>query len=256
MSTPNPDLSVVVPVKNEEDNIGPMVDEVRAAAASWPWTWELVFVDDGSTDATWRKISEQSAADPRVRGAKFKFNCGQTSGVAAGVRESRGRWCVTLDGDLQNDPADIKAMVEALAGADMVMGWRRRRADNAWRKVQSRIANTVRNALTGETVHDIGCAIKAFDRAKMLEIPLFEGMHRFMPTLFRYKGFRVVEVEVNHRERRMGQTKYTMLNRVFRALRDLFAVRWMGTRMIRYEVIEGTDAAVEAAERKPAESSI
>lgn len=240
MAKPDPELSVVVPVMNEEDNILPMVEEIRSVASAWPWSWELVFVDDGSTDATWARISEISAAEPRVRGVRFKFNCGQTSGVAAGVRHARGRWCVTLDGDLQNDPADIAAMVRALEGVDMVVGWRRKRADNAWRKVQSRVANTVRNALTGETVHDIGCAIKAFDRAKMLEIPLFEGMHRFMPTLFRYKGFRVAEVEVNHRERRMGKTKYTMLNRVFRALRDLFAVRWMGSRMIRYQVAEQT----------------
>ncbi|MBI3735662.1 glycosyltransferase, partial [Candidatus Sumerlaeota bacterium] len=154
----------------------------------------------------------------------------------AGVRHARGRVCVTLDGDCQNDPADIVKLVKAMEDADMVMGWRKTRNDSAWRRFQSRLANNFRNALTGETVHDIGCAIKAFDRQKMLDVPLFEGMHRFMPTLFRYKGWKVIEVEVNHRARTRGITKYGMWNRAFKALRDLFAVRWMARRMIRYEL--------------------
>ncbi|MBI1783591.1 glycosyltransferase family 2 protein [Candidatus Sumerlaeota bacterium] len=232
----SPELSVIVPVKDEEENIFPMVEEIRAASAQWPWSWELVFVDDGSTDFTWQKILEAKKNEPRIRAVRFKKNCGQTSGVTAGVRHARGRVCVTLDGDCQNDPADIVKLVKAMEDADMVMGWRKTRNDSAWRRFQSRLANNFRNALTGETVHDIGCAIKAFDRQKMLDVPLFEGMHRFMPTLFRYKGWKVIEVEVNHRARTRGITKYGMWNRAFKALRDLFAVRWMARRMIRYEL--------------------
>ncbi len=232
----NPELSVVIPVKDEEENILPMVEEIRAAAADWPWSWEIVFVDDGSGDATWDRIKQARATEPRIRAVRFKKNCGQTSGVQAGVRHARGSICVTLDGDCQNDPGDIAKMVGAMSDADIVMGWRTTRNDSAWRRFQSRFANGFRNMMTGETVHDIGCAIKAFDRKKMLEIPLFEGMHRFMPTLFRYKGWRVAEIPVNHRARTRGITKYGMWNRAFKALRDLFAVRWMSRRMIRYEL--------------------
>jgi glycosyltransferase involved in cell wall biosynthesis len=231
-----PELSIVIPIKDEEENVLPMTEEIRRVSADWPWCWELVFVDDGSTDATWEKVREARRIEPRVRAVRFKFNCGQTSAVAAGLRHARAPLAVTLDGDGQNDPADIPRLMAALERADLVIGWRRRRADTPWRRLQSRIANGVRNALTGETVHDIGCAIKAFDRTKMLELPLFEGMHRFMPTLFRYKGWRVAEIEVAHRSRSRGATKYGMWNRVFRALRDLFAVRWMRRRMIRYEL--------------------
>jgi glycosyltransferase involved in cell wall biosynthesis len=221
---------------NEEENVLPMLEELRGVSRDWPWAWELVYVDDGSTDATWERIREARRIDERVRAVRFKFNCGQTSAVTAGVRHARGRLCATLDGDCQNDPADIPKLLAALAGAEFAIGWRRSRADSAWRRFQSRFANAFRNFMTGETVHDVGCGIKAFEREKMLAIPLFEGMHRFTPTLFRYKGWRVAEVEVGHRPRLRGATKYGMWNRAFRALRDLFAVRWMRWRMIRYEL--------------------
>jgi len=233
-------LSVIVPVKNEEENVLPMLEEIQKVSSTWPWNWELIYVDDGSSDRTWEVIREARARDSRVRAVRFLFNCGQTSAVSAGVRHARGKICVTLDGDCQNDPGDIEGMVRAMGDSgnkiDMVMGWRRKRSDTLWRKIQSRIANGVRNRLTGETVHDVGCAIKAFDREKMLKVSLFEGMHRFLPTLFRYHGWKVIESEVNHRSRTRGTTKYGMWNRVFRALRDLFAVRWMKDRLIRYQL--------------------
>lgn len=235
-----PDLSIVVPVMDEEENIFPMFEEIQRVLAEEPWDWELIFVDDGSTDSTWQKIGEARAACERVRGIRFKANCGQTSAVAAGVRHSRAETCATLDGDCQNDPADIPNLMKAMKDADLVIGWRSQRRDTGWRRFQSRMANGFRNRMTGETIHDIGCGIKTFNRSKMMEVPLFEGMHRFMPTLFRYKGWKVAEVEVNHRDRERGQTKYGMWNRVFRALRDLFAVRWMRWRMIRYEIREQT----------------
>lgn len=235
-STQTPDISIVVPVMNEELNVQPMLEEIQAALRAWPGSWELIYVDDGSTDATWERVKAARAAEPRVRAVRFKKNCGQTSAVTGGVHHARAPICVTLDGDCQNDPADIPKLIEGMKNADMVIGWRRARADSNWRRFQSRFANGFRNFMTHETVHDIGCGIKAFDRRKMLSIPLFEGMHRFMPTLFRYKGYRVAEVEVGHRHRQRGVTKYGMWNRAFKALRDLFAVRWMGWRMIRYEL--------------------
>lgn len=236
--TDTPEISIIVPVKDEQDNVIPMLEEVGAASSVWPWRWELIYVDDGSTDGTWERIREARAREPRVRAVRFRENRGQTSAVTAGIRHARGRICVTLDGDCQNDPSDIGKLVEAMRDADMATGWRKKRKDTDWRKLQSWIANTFRNAMTGESVHDIGCGIRAFEREKMLQIPLFEGMHRFMPTLFRYRNFKVVEVEVNHRPRERGSTKYGMWNRVFRALRDLFAVRWMRWRMIRYQLVD------------------
>lgn len=236
MPSSAPDLSIVVPVMNEEENVLPMLEEVKDAARDWAWSWELIFVDDGSTDRTWQRIVEARTKDSRVRAVRFAKNCGQTSAVTAGVRHARGATCVTLDGDCQNDPADIAKLIDKMNDCDFVIGWRKSRRDSPWRRFQSRFANGFRNMMTGETVSDIGCGIKAFDREKMLAIPLFEGMHRFMPTLFRYCGWRVAEVEVNHRPRQRGQTKYGMWNRVFRSLRDLFAVRWMKWRMIRYEL--------------------
>lgn len=234
--TTNPDLSIVVPVFNEEENVFPMLDEIVAVSGEWPWAWELVYVDDGSSDRTWARILEAREKDSRVRAVRFAENCGQTSAVKAGVGHARAKICVTLDGDCQNDPADIPKLMEAMKDHSLVIGWRSKREDSSWRRFQSRVANDVRNSLTNEKVHDIGCAIKAFERDKMLEVPLFEGMHRFMPTLFRYQGWAIGEVEVNHRPRERGVTKYGMWNRVFRALRDLFAVRWMGTRIIRYRL--------------------
>ena len=234
--TLSPELSLVVPVKDEDENVLPMLEEIGSVSSQWPWTWELIFVDDGSTDRTWAKIREARKADGRVRAVRFKQNCGQTSALAAGVRHARGKICVTLDGDCQNDPADIAPMVQAMRDADMVIGWRRRRADSPWRRFQTSLANGFRNVVTGEKVHDIGCGIKAFDRLKMLQTPLFEGMHRFLPTVFRFQKLRVVEIEVNHRPRQRGRTKYGMWNRVFLSLRDLFAVRWMRRRMIRYQL--------------------
>ena len=234
--TTSPHVSIIVPFKDEQENVLPILEEVRESSEDWPFTWELVFVDDGSVDETWELIKKAKVIESRVRAVRFMENCGQTSALVAGIRHSRGAICVTMDGDCQNDPSDIVRLTEAMKDAEMVIGWRQNRADSGWRRFQSRLANGFRNWMTGESVRDIGCALKAFEREKMLEIPLFEGMHRFLPTLFRYRNWRVVEVPVKHRPRRRGQTKYGMWNRVFEALRDLFAVRWMRRRMIRYRL--------------------
>lgn len=231
-----PHISVIVPVKDEEENVLPMLGEVQVALDKTELKWELIYIDDGSSDETWNRILDAREQDDRVRALRFKTNCGQTTGVVAGVRHARAEICVTLDGDCQNDPEDIPALVAMIGEFDLVIGWRKSRSDSPWRKLQSVVANGFRNFMTGEEVHDIGCAIKAFRRECFLTIPLFEGMHRFFPTLFRYRGYSIGEHVVNHRFRTRGTTKYGMWNRVFRAFKDMLAVRWMRNRMVSYEL--------------------
>jgi len=233
-----PEVSLVIPVRNEADNVLPLLEEIVAAARGWPWTWELIFVDDGSADATWERLGEARRSEPRVRALRLDRPHGQSAGVIAGLRAARAPICVTMDGDGQNDPADIARLVEAMAEADLVIGWRRERADTAWRRFQSRVANAFRDFFTGDGVHDIGCALKAVDRELALRLPAFDGLHRFLPTLFRYNGWRVREVPVSDRRRLRGHTKYGMWNRAFRGLRDIIGVRWIGSRMVRYEIRE------------------
>jgi dolichol-phosphate mannosyltransferase len=215
-------LSVVAPAHNEADNLGRLIDEVTAVASGMKQPWEVVIVNDGSTDQTESVLRARMQACPQLRVLSMKGRCGQTAAVEAGLRVARGRFVAMMDADLQNDPADLPAMLERLARdeCDMVNGWRRDRQDPWIRLVSTRIANRVRNWLTHETIRD------------------YNGMHRFLPTLVKMEGFRVVEVPVRHRPRTAGKAKYGVLNRVFRALRDAFAVRWMQSRTVRYEFTE------------------
>ncbi|HET7790946.1 MAG TPA: glycosyltransferase family 2 protein [Gemmatimonadales bacterium] len=237
-SPATPDLSLVIPVYNERENLAPLVAEIAAALPGR--RYEIVMVDDGSTDGSGAALAELKRARPEIHIVSFARNAGQTAAFAAGFRAARGAVVVTLDADLQNDPADIPALVTELerSGAAAVVGYRANRRDTAWRRVQSRIANGVRNWLTHETIRDTGCSLKAFRAGAVRALPLFNGMHRFLPTLVRMYGGTVAEVPVNHRPRRFGTTKYGMWNRVFRALADAFAVRWMQRRVLRYQVRE------------------
>jgi glycosyltransferase involved in cell wall biosynthesis len=223
------DISVVVPVFDEEQNLEPLYAEVRAALdgpAARGRTWELVLVDDRSTDRSLAVMLELRERDRRVRVVRFRRNAGQTAAMAAGFERSRGAVVVTLDGDLQNDPADIPAMVDLLdAGHDIVAGWRRRRHDGLFlRKVPSWIANRLISLVTGTRIHDTGCTLKAFRRQVVKNMPIYGEQHRFLPAMSRSTGARVVEVEVNHRPRRFGQSKYG-LGRVFRVVLDLFVIK-------------------------------
>jgi len=225
-------ISLVAPVYNEVENLEDLYARVRAVMGE-ERTWELILVDDGSADGSPDLIRKLADRDPRVYGIFFARNCGQTSALATGIRSARGELVATLDADLQNDPADLPKLEAMLGSHDAVVGYRQKRQDNFVRRVSTKIANGVRNRLTGESIRDTGCPLKLFRTEAIRSIPLFEGMHRFFPTLLRYHGYSVVECPVSHSPRTRGVSKYGVLNRVFKSLRDLFAVRWMRSRLIR-----------------------
>lgn len=233
-------LSVVTPAHNEEENLPRLVQEVVAVASALGRPWELLVVNDGSTDQTEAVLRRCMEDCPQLRVLSMKARSGQTAAVEAGLRRARGRFVAMMDADLQNDPADLPAMLKFLEEdrCDMVNGWRRDRRDPWIRLVSTRVANGVRNWLTHETIRDSACGLKVFKRECLPPLKFYNGMHRFLPTLVRMEGFRVVEVPVRHRPRSAGKAKYGVLNRVFRALRDAFAVRWMRSRTVRYECTE------------------
>ena len=233
-----PEVSLGVPVYNERESLPVLVSEIAAALKDR--RYEIVAVDDGSTDGSLDVLKELKRIHPELHLVAFAANAGQTAAFAAGFRAARGTVVVTRDADLQNDPADIPALLAELqrSGAAAVAGYRANRQDTGWKKLQSRIANGVRNRLNHETIRDTGCSLKAFRTDAVRDLPLFTGMHRFLPTLVKMYGGTVSEVPVRHRPRRYGTTKYGMWNRVFRALADAFAVRWMQRRALRYKVRE------------------
>jgi glycosyltransferase involved in cell wall biosynthesis len=235
-----PDLSVVFPVFNEEENIPILLDEIAGALRGTPWLYEMVAVDDGSVDRSLQVLRDSRRKHPDLRVLTFEKNSGQTAALDAGWRAARGRWIVSLDADLQNDPSDIPKMMRTLeeSGADMVIGVRVNRQDTWARKIQSRIGNGVRNWITRDQITDTGCSLKLVRREAVERVRLFTGMHRFLPTLVRMQGYKVVEMPVNHRPRKFGVSKYGAMNRAMRGLADCFAVRWMGKRMLNYKVKE------------------
>src|SRR5438270_6648526 len=235
-----PDLSVVFPVYNEEENLPILMEELARALAPGGRSYEIIAVDDGSRDRSPAVLHELRAKYPQLRVLTFEKNSGQTAALDAGWRAARGTYVVSLDADLQNDPADIPAMMRTLeqSGADMVIGVRVNRQDTWARKVQSRIGNGVRNWITRDEITDTGCSLKLARRAAIEPVRLYTGMHRFLPTLVRMHGFKVVEMPVNHRPRKYGTSKYGAMNRAFRGLADCFAVRWMGKRLLTYKVKE------------------
>ncbi|HEX8153272.1 MAG TPA: glycosyltransferase family 2 protein [Thermoanaerobaculia bacterium] len=235
-----PDLSVVFPVYNEEENLPILLGEIARALDGKGWTYEIVAVDDGSKDRSLDVLRGLRAAYPTLRILTLEKNSGQTAALDAAWRGAHGKHIVSLDADLQNDPADIPKMMQKLAdsGADMVIGVRVNRRDTWSRRMQSKIGNGVRNWITRDRITDTGCSLKLAKREAIDRVRLFTGMHRFLPTLVRYAGFKVVEMPVNHRARQFGVSKYGAMNRAFRGLADCFAVRWMGTRILNYRVRE------------------
>lgn len=235
-----PDLSVVVPVFNEEESLPRLWPELRDVLAALPLTFEVIFVDDGSRDRSAEIVRTLREEDRRVRLVRLKTNEGETAATDAGFRAVRGRWVVTMDADLQNDPRDIPTLLAHLDRWDAACGWRAHRGtgDSLVRRLSSRVANRLRNALSDESIRDSGCTFRAFRRECLRSLVLYRGFHRFLPTLLRLQGYRVIEVPVNHRPRRFGRSKYGVLNRVFGATADLLVVRWMKRRQLRYEVAE------------------
>lgn len=232
------DISVVVPVFNEEENLPILVAMLAEVLNPLGKSYEMIFVDDGSTDRSRALLKEMSTKYPQVHILGFKKNCGETAAGAAGLKEARGGVVITIDADLQNDPKDIPMMLDYLKEYDMVTGWRQKRDDSWVKRITSKIANRVRNRLSGETIRDSGCTYRAYKRECLENIKLFKGMHRFMPTLVKMEGFRVIEIPIAHHPRKFGVSKYTTWNRMWRALVDLLAVRWMKSRHIHYEIEE------------------
>jgi dolichol-phosphate mannosyltransferase len=226
------EVSVVIPVCNEQDNVLPLAREIHAALEG-RYRYETIFVDDGSTDGTSQAVRDARAEGmPEVRLIRHSVRSGQSAAVATGVREARAPWIATLDGDGQNDPADIPKLLDAARGATpprlrLVMGNRTTRRDTWLRRLSSRVANGVRGGLLKDGTPDTGCGIKVFDRAVFLDMPRFNHMHRFMPALFQREGYAVISVPVNHRERTRGTSKYGLHNRLWVGIVDLFGVMWL-----------------------------
>ena len=241
MTAPGPKLSLVIPCHNEERNLKPLVQAIRDSLQPLGISYEVVVTDDASTDGSWKALRELAAADPRLRIQRFKTNCGESAASWAGIQAARGEILATLDADLQNDPAELPKFLEALERADCVCGTRtgtRGEGDSWLRIVSSRIANGVRNRLSGETISDAGCTYRVFRRACVANVKFFQGAHRFLPTLIKMEGFRVVEIPVRSRPRVAGESHYGVWNRLFKSFADLLAVRWMKKRWIRYEIVE------------------
>ena len=229
----SPLVSVVVPFFNEEDNIVELQKQIAEALKDVDY--ELVIVDDGSTDATVSRVVKSE----RVRLLEFAKNAGQSAAMHAGIHQAKGEILVLLDGDLQNDPADIPAMIERLnAGFDLVCGYRAKRKDTPFKRLQSRIANNVRSRFIGDNVRDTGCTLKVMRRDCREALLLFNGMHRFIPALIGAMGWRVTEMPVNHRARIHGISKYGFGNRALRATMDMFGVRWLNSRRKTYQIKE------------------
>jgi glycosyltransferase involved in cell wall biosynthesis len=225
-------FSVVVPVCNEAENVEPLAREIHAAMGAY--AYEMIFIDDGSTDETAAILTKLKAELPALRLLRHSFRSGQSAAVASGVRAARAPWVATLDGDGQNDPADIPKLIaarDADHGVRLIMGNRKAsRKDTAFRKLQSGIANGVRSGLLGDGTPDTGCGIKLFARDLFLELPRFDHMHRFLPALFMRQGARVISVPVGHRPRTRGTSKYGMLNRLWVGIVDIAGVMWLRRR--------------------------
>jgi len=231
-----PAVSVVVPVYNEEENV-PIL-QAECATALEGLDYEIIFVDDGSTDATLSRI----VRGPRIHILAFRKNAGQSAAMYEGLHAARGATVVLIDGDLQNDPADIRKLLREIeAGADLVCGYRAERKDTRVKRLTSQIANFVRGRFTKDGVRDTGCTLKALRRECVGALVPFKGMHRFIPALVKGAGYKLVEVPVNHRPRKFGVSKYGLGNRAVRATIDMFGVRWLLSRQLHFKARQSDD---------------
>ncbi|HLH53677.1 MAG TPA: glycosyltransferase family 2 protein [Verrucomicrobiae bacterium] len=228
-----PQISVVAPLWNEEDNVRPLAQQVFAAFGGGLPAIELILVDDASTDKTWERILEAQAADKRIRAVRHSRNSGQSAALWTGFQVSRGDIIATLDGDLQNDPADLPRLLEALQSADLVCGVRTKRMDSAVRKISSKIARWARKAALGVDFRDSGCNLRVFKRSVLQSLFAFDGLHRFMPIIAHGGGNVVIEVPVNHRPRIAGVSKYGIWNRLGRGICDLAMIAWYKKRQLK-----------------------
>ena len=232
------DLSIVIPVYNERESLVSLEEELDKCLKKLDMSHEIIFVDDGSLDGSSTLIRTMQEYNPHIRLVRFAGNSGQTAAFSAGFQAARGAVVVTMDADLQNDPADIPILLDRIRDHDVVCGWRHKRNDPWVKKISSKVANFVRNKLSDESIADTGCSLKAFRRECLQEIQLYNGMHRFFPTLLKMEGFKVTQVKVHHHPRLHGQSKYNIRNRLFSSFLDLLAVRWMKKRKLQYQIIE------------------
>jgi glycosyltransferase involved in cell wall biosynthesis len=231
-------LSLVVPAYNEQEVLPALLWAVQTALDKIGKPYEVILIDDGSTDSTPRLLLEAMATRPWLRVIRLSRNSGQSSAFDAGFKAARGQIIATIDADLQNDPDEIPRLLPLLDGHDMITGWRRKRQDNFLRLIQTRIANRIRNWISQETIQDSASSLKLYKRHCVEGIQMYTGMHRFMPTLVKMRGYTVLETPVKHSPRQAGVSKYAFGSRVLRAFHDLLAVRWMKRRYLRYEAKE------------------
>ena len=256
MPTPSFDerLSVVVPVKNEAENIEPLIREIVAAVSTLA-DYEIVYVDDGSTDATLAELKRLAAELPQLRIVRHQASCGQSTAITSGTLAARFDWIATLDGDGQNDPADIPALLARLRASDatenlhMLAGWRANRRDTWFRRFSSKVANGVRSNLLKDATPDTGCGIKLFDRRVFLALPQFDHMHRFLPALMLRQGGRIQSVDVGHRPRLSGRSNYGLFDRLWVGIADLLGVMWLMRRARRPSVEQVAGPVSRGTER-------
>ncbi|MDP1879511.1 MAG: glycosyltransferase family 2 protein [Parachlamydiaceae bacterium] len=228
--------SVVIPLKNESGNIIDLIHELEPIMDNLTKNWELICIDDGSTDGTTEILTTLLNEKSFLKVLFFQKNYGQSSAFEAGFKAAKGEFVITLDGDRQNDPADIPTLVNLIQQADLVCGIRKKRKDNLTKRLTSKIANKVRKWFCEDGVEDTGCSLKIYRKNCLENIKMYDGMHRFLPALFKIEGYRILQTAVNHRERVKGVSHYTFFNRSFNTLADLWAVRWMKKRHLNYSL--------------------
>lgn len=233
-----PAYSIVIPLKNEAGNIVHLISEIEPVMFKLNLPWELICIDDGSTDETPTILKDLSNQKPYLRVITFLKNYGQSSAFDAGFKAAKGDFVITLDGDGQNDPKDIPKMIELIENADLVCGIRLKRKDRLSKRWISKLANCTRQWVCEDGVSDTGCSLKIYRKSSLNQIKMYNGMHRFLPALFKIEGFRIEEIPVNHRERINGISNYHFFNRSFNTLADLWAVRWMKNRHLKYQIQE------------------
>ncbi len=234
-------ISVIAPVYNEKENIPILIEKIEQVLKKRFTSYEIILVDDGSTDGSKEILDKEANKNGHIKVYHFTENNGQTAALAAGFKLCTGDLVVTMDADLQTDPEDIYTLLAYIDDYDMINGKRETREDGLKRKFSSFVGNTVRNFITDDNIKDTGCPLKLFKKEVVKSYYLFEGMHRFLPTLAKMNGFKVLEVPVRHYDRQYGKSKYGVFNRLFKGLKDAFAVRWMKKRKLKYKIEMGEE---------------